>query len=48
MKRQLKVATARCQMSGSNRAFYRNAEEEGILGGWRAGEAFLEELRDDL
>lgn len=48
VKKQLKVATARCQMSGSDRAFYRNAEEEGVPGGWQAGEAFFELLRDNL
>ena len=42
MKSQPKVATARCQGSGSDRVFYRNMEEEGVPGGWWALEAFSE------
>ena len=42
MKSQPKVATARCQGSGSDRAFYRNTEEECVPGGWWALEAFSE------
>lgn len=48
MKKQLKVATARCPVSGADKAFCGNSEEKGVLGGWWAGEAFSEELRGDL
>lgn len=48
MKKQLKLATARCPVRGTDRAFYGNAEEDGTPGDWWAGEAFSEELRGDL
>lgn len=32
VKKQLKLATARCPVRGTDRAFYSNAEEDGIPG----------------
>ena len=42
VKSQPKVPTARAQGSGSDRAFHWNTGEEGVPGGWWAGEAFFE------